>query len=500
MNFIKKLSILGATLLIGGCASAESGYKNSYAVVVNKSTYAEPAWKEVVDAVVAKRGAEVITYEGAVINSLEALKKSFPKYVCFVVKPKNAGFKHTVVTHRMMRQMDSDPYTDAIFSTITGYTPKDALQMVKATQPTKATTAVITAGVGAKRYKEAYYISTGKKGEHGHKTADGKIVKKDAGNADMTAQYVNYFETLDPDAIITSAHASQRNLEMPFSRGNIICKDGKLFGYSKGQMIDYSTGQAKKGAKPQSKLIPIKQPKNPKVYFAVGNCLIGDIPDKNCMALAFMGWGKGTQMIGYTATTWFGMVGWGTVKQWEQSGGYAPLNECFYFSNQKLMQKLQDQAPKVADLMFDYSKGMNMRQLQQDVVKAMKGTKISQKTFRSNFGMLWDRDVVAIYGDPAHEFYLDKEYTFKPSLTMKIVKIKDGLYKAVINSHVTCKTPKADPTPIARFMPERIKNIKILKGSEYKPIITDNFVMVTAPGPFEAGKEYEILFKADQIK
>ena len=493
MKLILKIVLLLAT----SSSILASNYSRSYAVVVSKATYSDPQWKKVVTALQIKHQAKVITYSKDPEESLNGLKKLFPKYTCFVVKPAEAGFKLVVKLHRLVRRLDGDPYADTLHAIITGYTAADALQMAMATEPTVASSALISAGVGAKRFKTAGYLSTGTKGEYGFKAADGKVVKLMATQKETTPIFIDYFETLQPDILITSAHASQRNLEMPFSMGNVICKDGKLFGLlTDGSRLIGANGQAL-DKKVDGKLIPIKQPTKPMIYFAPGNCLIGDIPDRNCMALAFMGWGKGTQMIGYTTTTWFGMVGWGAVKYWENMAGYASLNESLFFSTQNLLHRLREEFPKTADYQYDVNKGLKFPALAKDLSRLRRP---DLKDMQKNIGMIWDRDVVAFYGDPAHRFYHNKKFTVPARNRVKLAKLKNGNYQLTIHAYSDSDTPNLESTPIAAFFPIRLKNIELIEGKIYKPIITDNFIMVTAPGPFKAGHNYKVIFKAELIK
>lgn len=474
-----------------------SSYNKSYAIVISKKNLADKSWGAVALALKDKHHGKIITYDKTPDESLPQLQKLFPKYTCFIVKPEEAGFKLVVNLHRLIRKLDNDPYADTIHSIITGYTAADALRMAKATKPRIASTALISAGMGPERFKEAGYLSTSTKGEYGHKTADGKVYKKISNEKDTTSIFIDFFETIKPDILVTSAHASQRNLEMPFSTGNIICKDGKLFGkLTEGSRMIGANGQAL-DKKVQGTLIPIKQPNKPMIYFAPGNCLIGDIPDRNCMALAFMGWGKGTQMIGYTTTTWFGMVGWGAVKYWEGMAGYAPLNESLFFSKQNLLYRLKEQFPETANYQYDPEKGLSFQNIATDLAKI---TKTSGAVLQQNIGMIWDRDVVAFYGDPAHRVYHDKEFTVPANRKAKLTKGKNGTYQFTITALSDHGKPDKNSTPVAAFFPERLKNIKVLKGEQFKPVITDNFIMVTAPGPFKAGKDYEIIFKAEPIK
>ncbi|HNY25989.1 MAG TPA: hypothetical protein PKH31_01280, partial [Candidatus Sumerlaeota bacterium] len=488
-------------VVLSGCSLiCTRSYASSYAVVVSSETLAKPEWKAVVEALVKKHRARVISYEGELETALPALKEAFPKYACFVSRPEETGFKQIARIYRMTRKLDDDPYGDTIFGVITGYTAEDALRLAQATAPTVVNTALITAGVGNDRYKESFYISDGTPGEFGWKKPDGTTGKDNKGKVDQTRRYIEQFEGLDPDVIVSSGHASERNLEMPFSKGNIVCKDGKLFGYlAKERMIDES-GQAKKG-QIQGELLPIREPKRPKLYLPIGNCLIGDIPDRNCMALAWLGYGKVNQMIGYTDTTWFGAMGWGTMRYWEQMGGVAPLNESLFFTNQQLLNRLTTLYPKTAGLEFDLSKKLNIQTIGNGVVQTMtpeEREKPDQAAIRDNMGLLWDRDVVAFYGDPALEVRLDSQYA-SPSHTVEFIQDKADLYRVVVHARQDHGEPNKDSAPVGIFFPKRLGSAEVLKGAEFKPVITDNFLLVTAPGPWKEGQDYTIEFRAKPL-
>lgn len=71
---------------------------------------------------------------------------------------------------------------------------------------------------------------------------------------------------------------------MPFSLGNIKAKDGQLY-------MDFPND-------PQN----MKESGKRKVYFAVGNCLIGNVNNtKESMAIAWMNSGNAATMIGYVS-------------------------------------------------------------------------------------------------------------------------------------------------------------------------------------------------------
>ena len=281
---------------------------------------------------------------------------------------------------------------------------------------------------------------------------------------------------------------------MPFSRGNIVCRNGKLFGYVTAERMIDEQGKAIEKKIP-GKLLKLNEPKNPKLYFAVGNCLIGDIPDKECMALAMMGFGKVNQMIGYTVTTWYGKAGWGTLKHWEQMGGVAPLNESFYFNNAEMIHRLSLADPKLPGLEWEVSD----RDLEQkNFMKSIKQVLGDAPVTRDVVGLCHDRDVVAFYGDPALEIRLDREHTLPARRTIDLEE-KDGVWTATIHAHADHGVPGSNSTAIGILFPRRLKNLTLVSGEAYAPVLTDNHLLVTAPGPFKAGEDYRIVFKAEPI-
>ena len=100
-------------------------------------------------------------------------------------------------------------------------------------------------------------------------------------------KWVEKYKELDPDLLVTSSHATEHNLEMPFSVGNLKADAGRLY-------ADFMTREYLNGTS------------HPRVYFAAGNCLIGNIDnDPNSMAVGWLSGMDATSMVGYVVTTWY---------------------------------------------------------------------------------------------------------------------------------------------------------------------------------------------------
>jgi hypothetical protein len=115
---MKRRVILSMCLILWGiytCVSANAAeYRNElpagkYAVVVSKKTYADAEWKKVVEALMKKHQAEVVEYDDKVDGALDSLKKSMPRYVCFVAKPEEAKREFVVAVSRLTRKLNDDP-------------------------------------------------------------------------------------------------------------------------------------------------------------------------------------------------------------------------------------------------------------------------------------------------------------------------------------------------------------------------------------------------------
>ncbi|HUT10915.1 MAG TPA: hypothetical protein VMY42_10485 [Thermoguttaceae bacterium] len=442
-------------------------------MVVSKETSDDPQWNAVVEALVRKYAAEVLVYEGDVANSMEPLKKAFPRYACFVASPEEATREFVVAVHRLTRKLDDDPYTDVVWGILTGYSPQDAMRIVAADKPLVIRKAAAGTGINLDLFDEGVWYSEGQQGVYHEKKPGGKPEKKQ-GPDDSTKALVDVFNDYRPDLFLTSGHATDRDWQIGYSyrNGQFRCKDGVLLG------ID-TAGRG----------YLIRSP-NPKVYLPVGNCLMGRIRDRQSMALAWMGSGGVNQMIGYVVSTWYGKGGWGTRDYLFSEPGRYTLSEAFYFNNQTIVHQLETRFPKTARAEFDrWNIETDPRLIGK--LTASLGYRSFDNDVKDNVGLLWDRDTVAFYGDPAWEARLTpRELPFDQRLS-----IEAGVYTFQIDVRED-GTPGRQP---AMLLPHRVKEVEIVEGREFAPLITDNFIMLMEPGKFEKGKTYRVVFRAERM-
>lgn len=96
----------------------------------------------------------------------------------------------------------------------------------------------------------------------------------------------------------------------------------------------------------------------------------------------------------------------------------------------------------------------------------------------------------AFYGDPAWEARLaPRDIPFSQELASA-----GGVY----TFRITAKEDCSAGVPPAMLLPKRLKDIEVIVGKEFEPLVTENFLMLLKTGKFEKGKSYEVKFKAKE--
>jgi hypothetical protein len=403
--------------------------QGGYAIVVSKSTQADADWSKVVDTLKEKYGDQtrVIVWDTAVDDAKAELSTMMPRYTCFVATPKEAGREFVEHVHRLTRNLNEDPYPDTIWGILTGLTPADAVRIASTTAPLEIRNVVSTTGVNSQDFDSVFTVSDGKEGSVYQKGDAAKsITAPDGKDSDRAEVLVDAMHAVKPGLIVTSAHAGERVMEMPWSHGVLLGKNGEVIGIP-------TTG--KHGS---TKLADhgwqLSSP-NPKVWLAAGNCLIGHIQDNNSMALAMMHSGGVTQMVGYTVTTWYGAGGWGTLGWFQGNPGRYTLAESFFINDIAITRRLATEFPGreryAVKVYNDEDLGSLAKELGEPFPK-------DEKQQENLLGLTWDHDTVAFYGDPAwsakvapHPGDFDQALTQgKDGWSLQVKALHDGAVKA----------------------------------------------------------------------
>jgi len=439
--------------------------KGRYAIVVSKSTYEKEEWRQVVDALRHKHNGEVFQYEKDVMEVQAPLAKFSPWYVCFVVrpeemvKPANEPFRPNPFVEKvyhLTRCLDDDPYGDAIWGILTGYEPEDALRIARHKTPL-----MVKRGLGAfcawlDRIKEGICFSEITDGKYMVKdaTTGWKVMEKSDGPVDVTALFVGEINKNNVDVVWTSSHATERDFSgFRHNRptGRIVPRNGRLVAIDlKGQQYEITTT-------------------NPKVYMPAGNCLIGNISGRECMALAWMRSGA-YQMYGYTVPTGYGYMGWRTADFFMCHGGKFTLAEAFYATNQCLLFNLEKKL--VTEPRDRYGHEVN------------------------------DKNTVAFYGDPAWEVRVDvPKDAPKPIWEVEFERRSVGEkveFEAVVRFNEDVDFSGGHRYyPVFAFLPSRVGGVEVVDSGDADAFeITDNFLIVRYKGLVKKGTVKRLVFKA----
>ena len=476
-----KLLVAIAMLAVSGVDGIPSiRAESDYVVVASKATVQDPDWKKVVDALLEKHHGELVTFEGSVKQSLEALRKLHPRYTCFVAKPKSVTQRYVADIHQITRKYNDDPFCDTFWGILTGYDAANALTIAQNNEPLTVRKVIANTDIAYGMVDEAIVYD---------ELVQNKMIRKKSGKApvvmkgpdDTTQAMVEAFNQFAPDLIVASSHATEGDWQLGFSypNGQLKSKAGKMTGYDT-----------------DDQEFPVSSP-NPKVYLPVGNCLMGHINDSNAMALAWMNSVGVNQMIGYTFETWYGYAGWGCMDYFVEQPGRYTLAEAFRANDCALIQRLLTYAPQAATMESELSEspeyhGKLTAQARQDGI-----------TRDEVEGLLFDRDVLAFYGDPQWEARMaDAPKAWSQSLTES-----DGIYTFTVQANrgeksfepVNTNGSQRGGRPFIEFFPDRLKDFSLVEGADLKPVFSDGFLLVPNPGTCDPSRKYVVRFKATRM-
>lgn len=444
-------ALLVVSLFLALPADVEA--RGGYTVVVSRATYGRADWKPVVRTLVAKHDAEVVVYGDAVTESLEELRRQFPRHTCFVATPKEATGKFVAEVHQLTRRLDSDPYTDTLWGILTGFDAKNALAIAHHQTPLTVRKVASGTEVALECCVEGLWYD---------ELVKNKLVRKEPGGSakllrgpdDTTEVLADTLNKYKADLFITSGHASEGEWMIGFRyrNGFFRSKAGQIFGENV-----------------KKRRIEIDSP-NPKVYLPIGNCLMGNINGPDAMALAWMNDAGVMQMLGYTKPTWFGYQGWGVLDYFVEQPGRYTLTQAFFANHHALVHRLGESTTSKGD----------------------------------KRGLAFDRDVVAFYGDPAWSAHMapgrlayGQRLSFKDGVyTFEIEPKLGGKSFDTVNSNGSQRGGR----PFVGFLDHRIEEVKLVEGGDLSPVIADDFVLVPRPAKCDPSRSYRVVFRASRVK
>ena len=485
-----------AVAILAGLFPAEAAAKkqkkgHEYVVLVSRAVADDPQWNAVAEALKAKHRATLHVFEKAPREALEILRTERPRYVAIVEVPENLTRDYIIDGHALSREVDSDIYADYLWGVISGYDAASAMRMVdNSTEPLviKDAVATIMETNSAKWFDRYGYVDDHTRGLWGEKKGPGEPVVN--GNIDPKVtlrKFTDLYAEYDPDLVLTAAHARQMNLEMPFSLGNLRPRNGRLYA------DDHFTGE---------KWDLVESGKR-KVYFAIGNCLIGDFNGtRESMAPAWINGHNAATMSGYVVTTWHGRNGWGGLKYWLTTPGRYTLPEAVYLNQQDLLHQLNAWAPAIIREPFDYN--ADYFNPDGDIQRKLTSALGTAPT-KDQLGFWHDRDVLAYYGDPKwnvrlQEIPAENDFTVTSKRKGRKVTITIETSPQFSLDRMVGDKFKEEHVldlPFSYFFPERLDNPRLAEGQPWKAAVDENFLLIYDPG-FEPGKKYTVILETDK--
>lgn len=452
----------------------------NYAVVVSRETAANPAWQQVVETLRKKHRAVVLTYATNIAEALPRLREQFPRYVCFVARPEEASREFVAQVHRLTRHLDADPYTDCFWGILTGYDATNALRIARQREPLAVRKVAAGTALAMDMVEEGVWYCELNKNKMVKKTP-GQAAVELKGPDDTTQALVDTLNVYRADMFVTSGHATERDWQIGFRYKN------GYFKHTGGDLFGEDTAGRK---------LPIHSP-NPKVYLPVGNCLMGHIDRPDCMATAWLNSAGVCQMFGYTQPTWFGYMGWGVLDYFVEQPGRYTLTEAIFANHHALTHRLATYFPDMLAAQADAQGRVSARPVLSEAAKS------AGLTANDARGLVFDRDVVAFYGDPAWQARMaDQPKAFEQTLTEQ-----NGVFTFTIKPNraeksfqpINTNGSQRSGRPFLAYLPHRIRSPKVSVGADLNPVITDDFILVPSPGACDPTRDYRVVFTAERI-
>lgn len=478
---MKPHTLLLALLTLLPSLGSQSSHAAPYIVLASEETASNEEWRQVIDTLVAKHQAEWIPFQHSPKENHAALQTHFPRFVAIVAQPAEVSRQLVVDIHQLARQLDDDPYTDFFWGIVTGYNASNALAIARETSPLTIRKAAAGTELAMDMIDEGLWFC---------ELTRNKMIKKEPGKhptqlngpSDTTQSLVDSLNTYQPDLFVTSGHATEHDWQIGFRYQN------GYFKHHQGQLYGLDTHGSQH---------PIQSP-NPKVYLPVGNCLMGHIDQTDCMATSWMNSAGVRQMPGYIQPTWYGYMGWGILDYFVEQPGRYSLTEAFFANHHALMHRLLTYFPETANLPVDTSGRPAKRPATTPQADA------AQLNTMDALGLLFDRDMMAFYGDPAWEARMSPHpLAYDQSLTIK----ENRLYELTIKPQrgpesfapINTNGSQRGGRPFIAFLPHRINKPHIIEGLDLQPVITDNFILIPNPLTSDPNKTYRVQFTAERL-
>jgi hypothetical protein len=457
-----------------------TAYANSYAIVVSSATLNDSDWSRVISHLFGlhPQANQLVYSDGTLESIAEHLRGLMPRYVAFVCRPTECGRVFVGQCHRLMRTLDNEPYIDAMWSIITGIDAEHAIKSIDnecVAQPFIIRSSINFTNVDHDLFESSFTFSDAHKGCWSGKNC---ALHDESGEEQHQGQdyprapaliFMEKFNNMQPDLLVTSGHGTEHSVEMPWSLGKLEVSECGLM------PLDHSCNPVAP---------TIEASTNPKIFLPIANCLVGHCVGPHCMVTTFLGRLGVRQMCGYTVRTWFGRAGWGTLDLWKSVPGRLALVDAYFLHQAHMTYELKSINPRLLNFQLDLTDedpGYETVVPQLDQQYHLPEANIDDEILKQIYGLAYDRDTFVFYGDPAFIAKLDENRS-DPLLKTKFLRTSGNTHQFVID-YKDAETAQKFHLPIGNVFTNRIENFNIINGFEYEPILADNFLVVLKPKP-----------------
>jgi len=433
-----------------------------YAIVVSEETYNDDGWREVVDSLLQKHNGVVFIYEDNIYELEELVSQFSPDYIAFVCRIPEASAAFVRNVWIFTRNLDDDPYGDAIWGIITGCEPADVLNKIGPLSIDIKT--VLGEQIPLSYYPQGISTNEVTYGQYSVKYPDSlSPVSFSDGPTDRTVWLVSM---LNGDSLIfgdsvdifyTSGHGNHNVWQLHYP-------DPGLEGYFRSDNTGHLFGDPYSGPD-----VDIFSP-NPKIYFGLGNCYIAKIIGAGCMAPAWIRNGGAYLYTGYVIEEGPESYQLGATQAYFAIQNHYPWPVAFFLGNQVFKFDIDNNTPGV--------------------------------------GSPPDFNGAALYGDPAVDARIpDSGFVTSPLLYSTELIIKEGEEWDTMTFRIRMNVEGkpgyngkwGNRSPIV-LLPWKIDSPFVLETNAYQVVITENFALMyiwhEGEPPLEAGTERYVTFIA----
>ena len=440
----------------------------TYAVVIKQSTYNEPDWQAVADALLARYGGQLFIWNSSLSEVQEDVALYHPSHIGFIcdVPTATPSFIQSSVWP-FTRALDDDVYCDATWGIITGYNAQDALNLVSGPTGFEVKTCLGgTSSCNVNYFTQGIATNEATYGMYYVKYPDSlETTTHTDGPTDRTEWLVTMINegidifNYDPvDIFYTSGHGGHNiwQLHYPSSgqEGYFRSSNGQVYG-------DPHSGPD----------ININS-ENPKIYFGLGNCNIGQIQGGGSMAPSWIHTGAAYQYTGY-------LIG---------EGG----NSCQHGGTKAYFYKVARHNTWAESYFL-----ANIA-LQFDIINNTPGANPP------------DLNGSALYGDPGMDIKMSNEGVFMTPLFTNELTINEGTEKDTVTFKITMNregnpgfTSKWGERHPAIILPFIAENIEIISTDAMAVVVEDNFALMyiwyQGQPPLPEGETREVIFTCNHI-